>query len=140
MCPRALRMIGVAGCLAAGLHLSCSRSAHLAADLVVTGANIWTGDSRRPTAAAVAVIGGRIVDVGSADAIEPWRGPATTVVNAEGRRLLPGFNDAHVHFVDGGTQLENVDLKDADSQTEFARRIGERARAKPGEWITGGEW
>ncbi|HMF97167.1 MAG TPA: amidohydrolase [Vicinamibacterales bacterium] len=133
-------MIGVAGCLAAGLHLACSRSARLAADLVVTGANVWTGDSRRPTAAAVAVIGDRIVDVGSASDIEPWRGSATTVLDAEGRRLLPGFNDAHVHFVDGGVQLENVDLRDADSQTEFARRIGERARAKPGEWIIGGEW
>src|SRR5262245_19888099 len=137
---RACRMIGVAACLASGLPLSCSHSSRVAADLVVTGANIWTGDSRRPAAAAVAVIGDRIVDVGSADDIEPWRGSATTVVNADGRLLVPGFNDAHVHFVDGGTQLENVDLKDADTQAEFARRIGERARAKPGEWILGGEW
>src|SRR5262252_2360133 len=112
MCPRALRMIGVVGCVAAGPHLACSRPARLAADLVVTGANVWTGDSRRPTAAAVAVIGDRIVDVGNASAIEPWRGPATTVLDAAGRRLLPGFNDAHVHFVDGGVQLENVDLRD----------------------------
>jgi predicted amidohydrolase YtcJ len=133
-------MVALAAGLAATLDLSCSRPARLAADLVVTRASIWTGDSRRPTATAVAVIGDRIVDVGSADEIERWRGPTTTVVDAEGRRLVPGFNDAHVHFVDGGVALENVDLKDADSQAELARRIGERARAKPGEWIIGGEW
>jgi predicted amidohydrolase YtcJ len=137
---RAHRIVVLVISLSAGCDLSCSRPARLAADLVVTGANVWTGDTTRPTATAVAVIGDRIVDVGGADDIERWRGPATTVVNAEGRRLLPGFNDAHVHFVDGGTDLENVDLKDADSPAEFARRIGERARAKPGEWILGGQW
>ena len=55
------------------------------------------------SAKAVAVIGDRIVDVGGADEIERWRGANTTVIDAEGRRLVPGFNDAHVHFVDGGT-------------------------------------
>ena len=127
-------------CLAAALGASCSRPAHLAADLIVTRAQIWTGDPQRPAAAAVAVIRDRIVDVGDANDIDRWRGPATTVLDAEGRRLVPGFNDAHVHFVDGGTELENVDLKDAGSPAEFARRIAERARARPGEWILGGEW
>src|SRR5256714_8521734 len=129
-----------AGLLATAIAVGCSRPSRIAADLVITHANVWTGDVRRPTAAAVAVIGDRIVDVGSIDDIERWRGSSTTVVDAAGRRLVPGFNDAHVHFVDGGTALENVDLKDADSPAEFARRIGERARAKPGEWIVGGEW
>ncbi len=45
-----------------------------------------------------------------------------------------------MHFVDGGAQLERVDLKDADSPAEFARRIAERARQRPGEWILGGDW
>jgi len=139
MHSRAFRPLLFAVCVAAFAACS-SRPARLAADLVVTRANVWTGDPQRSSAAAVAVIGDRIVDVGTADDIERWRGPATTVVDAEGRRLVPGFNDAHVHFVDGGTALDNVDLKDADSPTEFARRIGERARAKPGEWIVGGEW
>jgi predicted amidohydrolase YtcJ len=134
------RLAVVALCVAAAVDAGCSRPPRLGADLLITRARIWTGDARQPSAAAVAVIGARIVDVGSADEIERWRGPMTTVIDAEGRRLVPGFNDAHVHFVDGGTELENVDLKDADSQAEFARRISERARAKPGEWILGGEW
>jgi predicted amidohydrolase YtcJ len=55
-------------------------------------------------------------------------------------RVVPGFNDAHVHFADGGRQLVGVDLRDAGSPSEVARRIVERARSRPGEWITGGWW
>jgi predicted amidohydrolase YtcJ len=116
------------------------RPARLAADLVITNARIWTGDALQPDANAVAVVGDRIVDVGSSREIDRWRVPATTVIDAEGRRVLPGFNDAHVHLIDGGTALDNVNLKDAETPAEFTRRIGERAKTKPGEWILGGEW
>jgi len=122
------------------LAIACSRPARLAADLVITRANIWTGEPLQPGATALAIIGDRVVDVGGADAMERWRGSQTTVIDAEGRRVVPGFNDAHVHFVDGGTQLDSVDLKDADSPQEFARRIAARAKSKPGEWIQGGDW
>jgi len=122
------------------LAIACARRTEIAADLVVTRAAVWTGDSAKPTASALAIIGERIVDVGSDDAIARWRGPSTTVIDAEGRRVLPGFNDAHVHFVDGGVQLDSVDLKDAASPEEFARRIAQRARTQPGKWMLGGEW
>lgn len=125
---------------ATAITIACSRPPRLAADLVVTHANIWTGDAARPDAKALAIIGDRIVDIGDVDEIERWRGLNTTVIDAKGRRVVPGFNDAHVHVVDGGVQLDNVDLKGADSQAEFVRRISERARARPGEWITGGNW
>jgi predicted amidohydrolase YtcJ len=124
----------------AAISPSCSRRAQLAADLVITHAKVWTGDAAQPEAAAIAIVGNRIVDVGAADKIDRWRDANTTIVDAQGRRIVPGFNDAHVHFVDGGTQLENVDLKDAGSPDEFARRIAERARSRPGEWILGGDW
>ena len=70
--------------------VGCSRPPRLAADLVITRANIWTGNPAQPSAMAVAVIGDRIVDVGGADEIERWRGANTTVLDAEGRRLIPG--------------------------------------------------
>src|SRR5262245_1916911 len=122
------------------LACACARPPRPGADLVITHANVWTGELAQPSAAAVAIVGDRIVAVGSDDEVDRWRGSTTTVIDAEGRRLLPGFDDAHVHFVDGGTQLDNVDLRSADSPQEFARRIGERAKAKPGEWILGGDW
>jgi predicted amidohydrolase YtcJ len=120
--------------------LACSRSARLAADLVIVRANVWTGNSAQPAASAIAVLGDRIVDVGSDAEIDRWRGPATTVVDAGGRRVVPGFNDTHVHLGDGGAELDNVDLKDAATPNEFVRRIAERVKAKPGEWILGGRW
>jgi hypothetical protein len=122
------------------LAVGCVRPARLAADLVITNARIWTGDALQPDANAVAVVGDRIVDVGSSREIDRWRAAATTVIDAEGRRVLPGFNDAHVHLIDGGTALDNVNLKDAATPAEFTRRIAERAKSKPGEWILGGEW
>ena len=112
-----------------------------AADLIITNAKIWTVDASRPTAQAVAVLGERIVAVGSRQDVDGWRGPKTRVIDADGRLLLPGFNDAHVHFVGGGRQLDAIQLNDATSAEEFARRIGERAKATPqGEWVLGGRW
>jgi predicted amidohydrolase YtcJ len=135
-----IRVLVTASAIALSLTTACSRPAPLAADLLVLGAHVWTGNPLQPDAEAIAVIGDRIVEVGSSGEVERWRGRNTTVIDAQGRRVLPGFNDAHVHFVDGGRQLDNVDLKDAATQAEFARRIGERAKAKPGEWILGGDW
>ncbi len=112
-----------------------------AADLIITNARVHTVDPARPEAEAVAVIGERIVAVGGKAEIEAWRGPRTKVVDAAGRRLLPGFDDAHVHFISGGTQLDSVSLKDALSRQEFVKRIGARVAATPkGEWVLGGDW
>ncbi|MFI5072834.1 MAG: amidohydrolase, partial [Terriglobales bacterium] len=112
-----------------------------AADLIIRNAKVWTGDSNHPAAEAVAVIGDRIVAVGSAREIDLWRGPRTRVIDARGKLLLPGFNDAHVHFVEGGAQLDSIQLNDATSAAEFARRVAERAHSTPkGEWILNGDW
>ncbi|MGO9126630.1 MAG: amidohydrolase [Terriglobales bacterium] len=111
------------------------------ADLIITHANIWTGDDARPRAQAVAVFGDRIVVVGSNAEVGAWRGPETRVIDAGGKLLLPGFNDAHVHFVSGGLQLDSVQLNDVTSLEEFVRRTAAQARKTPkGEWIQGGDW
>src|SRR5579863_3740509 len=111
------------------------------ADLIITNARVWTVDKAHPTAQAVAVLGDRIIAVGSNAEIEALRGTATKVIDARGKLLLPGFNDAHVHFVEGGLQLDSVQLNDATSTREFVRRVREQALKTPkGEWIKGGEW
>ena len=112
-----------------------------AADLIVSGAKIWTGDAGNPEVQAVAVLNGRIVVVGRDADVAQWRGPATQVVDAAGKRLVPGFNDAHVHFLGGGAALDSVQLNEVTNTGEFARRIGERAAHTPkGEWVQGGNW
>jgi predicted amidohydrolase YtcJ len=112
-----------------------------AAALIVSDAKIWTGDAKLPEAQALAVLDGRIVAIGSDSEVMAWRGPATQVVKANGGRIVPGFNDAHVHILDGGMTLESVQLHEATSAEDFARRIGEQAARTPkGEWIEGGNW
>jgi predicted amidohydrolase YtcJ len=110
------------------------------ADVILTNAKIWTVDPERPTAEAVAIIGDRIVAVGSAADIDRWRGSATKIIDGGGKLVLPGFDDAHVHFSTGGEQLDSVDLRDANSQEEFRKRIAARAQHRPKEWMTGGDW
>ena len=123
------------------LPVGCRSAPLPAADVVITGGRVWTGDPGKPLAESVAILRDRIVAVGSDGDVAPWRGPETRRIDARGRLVLPGFNDAHVHFVSGGQSLENVNLKDAPSREEFARRIGERAATIPkGEWLTGGDW
>ncbi|MFL6499469.1 MAG: amidohydrolase [Candidatus Udaeobacter sp.] len=111
------------------------------ATLIVTNAAVYTVDKQQPKAEAVAVIGDRIVAVGSRADVDLWRGPKTMVIDAGGKLLLPGFNDAHVHFTQGGAQLDQVQLTDAATPEEFAARIAAQVKRTPkGEWILGGRW
>ena len=127
--------------LTAALAARAGEGPRPAADLIVSDAKIWTGDAQRPQAQALAVLNGRIVAVGDDRDVMAWRGPATRVVQAAGKRLVPGFNDAHVHLVLGGTALDSLQLHDVTSAEEFARRIGERAAHTPkGQWLLGGNW
>src|SRR5580704_19625033 len=136
-----LRFAAVAFLICVSACLPTQAQSKPAADLIITNAKIWTVDKTRPTAEALAVLGDRIVAVGSATDVDAWHGPQTKVLDAQGKLLLPGFNDAHVHFIDGGDHLQAVQLKDAASPEEFVRKIGERARTTAkGEWIAGGDW
>ena len=113
----------------------------LAPDLIIVNASVHTMDDTNPTAGAVAIVGNRIAAIGSTPEIRALAGPGTRVVDAAGKLVLPGFNDAHVHFLSGGFSLANVDLRDASSPAELARRLGECAKKLPkGRWILGGDW
>ena len=109
--------------------------------LAVVNARAWTGDARRPWADAVAVRGDRIAAVGSSAEVRKLAPAGARVIDAAGAMLVPGFIDAHIHFLDGGFRLASVQLRDARTPAELARRIGEFARTvPPGTWITGGDW
>jgi predicted amidohydrolase YtcJ len=111
------------------------------ASLVITDARVWTGVEARPWAEAVASRGEEILAVGSAESIAPFIGDETEVISIPGSMLVPGFIDSHLHFIDGGSALASVQLRDAATPEEFTRRIADYARViDPGEWITGGAW
>ena len=119
------------------------------ADWLLLGARIWTGADTLTAAAAkpgpepdaLAIRDGRIVAVGPSAEVEALRGPHTAVLHLEGRRVVPGFVDAHVHLQAGGLQLFRVDLRGATSPELFIRRVADRARTTPDDgWILGGDW
>jgi predicted amidohydrolase YtcJ len=129
----------LAGILAAGLPPVARAQAF--ADTVLLEARAWTGNPAQPEAEAIAILDGRIAAVGSDADIRRWAGPATRVYALRGHRVVPGFNDAHVHFFDGGQGLASVQLRDAPSQASFRDRIGAYAATLPkGRWVLNGNW
>ncbi len=108
-------------------------------DRVFVNAKVWTGDDSRPAAEALAVAGERIVAVGTSAEIRSLAQPDTAVVDLHGRRVVPGFNDAHIHFP--GPPVNSVDLVGAESLGELQRRIGDFAKAHASNpWILGRGW
>ncbi|UCC72516.1 MAG: amidohydrolase [Gemmatimonadota bacterium] len=123
---------------------SCGGRSEMDADLVLTGGLIWYGPGapvalgEAPT--ALAVVGGKVLALGTDEEIEGYASASTERIDLAGRRVVPGFMDSHTHFVAGGFELAGVQLRDAATPEELARRIGEFAAAHPGEWVTGGAW
>lgn len=127
--------------LALGLVLPGCRPSAPDADLIVTNARIWTGDSLQPWAQAVAVRGERIVAIGTRAAVNRHRGGMTRTIDAAGRLMTPGFIDNHTHFGQAGALLLGVNLLDVASADSLVARVrGARDRLPEGAWITGGDW
>ena len=125
---------------AAGLLLPASGAAAQSAqapDAVYVNARIWTGDSLAPAAQALAVREGRIVRIGSDAEVRGLAGPATRVVDLAGKRVVPGFIDAHWHLP---TQ-SRADLVGAGSAPEIVKRLQRwAARLPKGAWVVGRGW
>lgn len=132
MSPMLLRVL--AACI-----LSAVLATAQVADLVVTGARIYTVNPAQPTASSLAVKDGRILAVG--DNLQAHVGASTQVIDAAGAAVIPGLIDSHVHLAGLGQALEILDLREASSIEEIARQVREAAaKAKPGEWIRGRGW
>jgi predicted amidohydrolase YtcJ len=109
-------------------------------DLVVINAKVWTGTADSPWAEAIAIEGDKIVAVGSSQQIQT-AGKAARTIDANGRLVVPGFIDSHLHFVDAGRQISSVQLRDARTREEFVARIKAFADTLPADaWLTGGSW
>ena len=111
------------------------------ADLIVRNARVWTGDSTRPAAYALAVRGETLIAVGTNADVERHRSPRTRVIDAGGRFITPGFIDDHTHFSQAGALLIGANLLDVSTTAPFASRVKTAvARMSPGAWLTGGDW
>jgi predicted amidohydrolase YtcJ len=120
------------------------------ADLVLLNGKIWTGEPMAvgvphpPPAGwaqAVATTNGRIAAVGTNQEIRSYASAGAEVVDLGGKLVLPGFIDSHVHFLEAGFQLGDVNLRDAASEGEFLARIASQAGAlSSGRWMLGGNW
>ncbi|MFF1786849.1 amidohydrolase [Kitasatospora sp. NPDC058243] len=108
-----------------------------AADVVVRNAKIHTGDARRPQAGALAIRDGVITVVGDDPDVAPVIGPSTVVVDALGRRVVPGLNDAHLHVIRGGLNYV-LELR-WDGVTSLRRALAmlreQAARTPRGQWV-----
>ena len=131
----------VAATLIAGLMAGAQRDDDGPVDLIIHNARVFTADPDSTTAEAVAVRGNQILRVGGNREVTRLRRPQTVVVDAKGRSVLPGFNDAHVHFIEGGLGLQRLDLLDVTTTRELEDRLHAWASANPDRpWIVGRGW
>lgn len=118
-----------------------TRSQSTEPSLVIVNARIWTGAAAVPSAEAVAITGIHLTALGSNDEIRALAGPRTRVVDAVGRRLIPGITDSHTHLLWAGEQLLRLDLRDARGKKDFINRVADSARQLPaGRWLRGGAY
>jgi predicted amidohydrolase YtcJ len=123
------------------LCLITAADAQVYPSLMLVHGHVWTENPAQPETEAIAIDGNRILLAGTSAEVLHLAGPSTRVIDLHGRRVVPGFNDAHVHFVPGGQLLAGVQLRDAASQAEFRQRIASFAQTQPdGAWIVVGAW
>ncbi|MBE3086752.1 MAG: amidohydrolase family protein, partial [Bacteroidetes bacterium] len=120
------------------ISVSCTQTEK--ADLVIINGKVLTIDDNNPTAEAIAVKGEIIIAVGSTTKIsELIQEGSTKVIDAAGRFVIPGFNDAHVHF--GPLDPDYIELRYTTDPSVITEKIkAQVARSKPGELIRGGHW
>jgi predicted amidohydrolase YtcJ len=110
------------------------------ADLVIINGKVLTIDEKNPTAQAIAIKGETIIAVGTTKEISAFIDQKTTkVINAGGKLVLPGFNDAHVHF--GPLDPDYIELRNTTDPSVITEKVkAQVAKSKPGELISGGHW
>lgn len=106
---------------------------------VFLNANVLTMNADRPSAQAIAIVGEKILAVGSNSQIKALIGPETVVSDAKDATILPGFIDCHIHLIEYGLSLKNVDLRGVTSIEEMKKRVAHRAQSSAA-WILGLGW
>lgn len=111
------------------------------AHLIVVNARIWTGVPGQADAEALAVREGRLVAVGRSADVRKLADKGTKIIDAGGRRVIPGLTDAHTHIISGGISLARLSLREVPDKAAFIRAVSDDAVEKPrGQWVLGGRW
>jgi len=123
-----------------GSRMSPGRDRDLIADLVIKNAKVITIDRDNPRAQAIAFRGETILAVTSNESAEKYiKEGISTIIDAGGRLVVPGFNDAHIHF--GPIDPDYIDLRYITDASIITKKVKEAvARARRGELIRGGRW
>ena len=137
-----LVVVIVAGTLIAGLIVGAQRDDDSGpVDLIIHNAKVYAADDLGTIADAVAIRGNKIIKTGGEREIMRYRRPQTTVIDAKGGAVLPGFDDAHVSLIAGGLARDGVQMFGAATLEELQQRVAAWAAARPdAAWITGGGW
>src|SRR4029079_4713718 len=110
-------------------------------DLIIHNARVYVADDLGSMAEAVAVRGNKILKAGSEREIMRYRRPQTSVLDARGAAVLPGFDDAHVSLIEGALEKDGVHLHAAAPLDEIQSRLTAYADAHAeAGWITGTGW
>ncbi len=113
----------------------------MSADLTLLNGNIRTMNPRQPIAQAVAIAQDRIVKVGSNQEINQLTGKSTKVIDLEGKTVVPGLIDTHIHVADFGRCLMWLDLSSAESIGDVQALLKQKVKETPvGKWIIGRGW
>src|SRR6478609_7264830 len=127
--------------LIAGLIVGAQREDDGPVDLIVINGKVYAGDGGSDLAEAVAVRGNKVVKVGSNREIQRLKRAQTTVIDARGGAVVPGFNDAHTHLINGGLSLDQVSLSDATTLDAIKDTVRVWSESHPERaWITGRGW
>ena len=123
------------------LFSASAESQNQTADLIVTNAVVRTMDDNLPQAQSIAVAGNKIIFVGKDSETKKFIGAKTKIIDAGGKLVIPGFNDAHVHILGMGNLFSTVDLRFARTPQEMVEKIKYQIRFIPkNRWILGGQW
>ena len=110
-------------------------------DLIFVNGNFFTADSLNPRASALAVLGDRILAVGTDAELKKLAGKTTQVVDLQGAFAMPGFIEGHGHFNGLGQSLQNLNLINTKSWAEITGLVAEKVKTtQAGEWIEGRGW
>lgn len=109
--------------------------------LVIINGKVWTGSAAMPEAEAVAITGETITAVGTTEQIKALTDARTRVIDAKGRRVIPGLVDCHTHIINMGLQISRLDLRLAKDKDHFIELIASTVpRLSPGQWLLGGQY